>query len=74
MVDTTCSSPLVLRVQKLVRDRPASLKLAVLAAEIGVTERWLVGFANGHFNNPSAVIVEALYVRLTGNQLVNHDF
>jgi len=64
------SSPLLACVQKLVQERPANLLLKDLAAEMNVTPVWLGGFANGQFNNPSAVVIEKLYIRLTGKQLV----
>jgi transcriptional regulator with XRE-family HTH domain len=71
MSDTIYSSPLLDCVAKLVRNRPASLPMHTLAEEIGVTRVWLTAFKNGRANNPSAVVVERLYVRLTGKQLIN---
>lgn len=71
MPDTTYSSPLVERVRTLVLERPRSLTMIDLAEQCGVTNVWLSGFANGRYNNPSAIAVEKLYVRLTGKQLIN---
>lgn len=71
MTPTPYSSPLLACVQRLVLERPANLLLRDLAAEMGVTPVWLGGFANGKYDNPSAVVIEKLYTRLTGNQLVN---
>lgn len=70
MCDTIYSSPLLDCVAKLVRERPASLQMQTLAEEIGVTRVWLTAFKNGRAENPSAVVIEKLYVRLTGKQLV----
>lgn len=72
MVHHTYSSPLLACVQRLVRERPATLFLKDLAPEVGVTPQWLSDFANGKFGNPSAIVIERLYVRLTGKQLVDH--
>jgi hypothetical protein len=72
MAYRTYGSPLLDCVQSLVRERPASLQIQELAKEIGVTPVWLGGFANGRYPNPSAIVIERLYVRLTGKQLVDH--
>jgi len=71
MRDPNYSSPLVRHVQKLVRERPANLLLKDLAAEVKVTPTWLGAFAKGGFETASAPVVEKLYIRLTGNQLIN---
>lgn len=55
----------------LVRERPASLLMRDLAHDIGVSPKWLGDFTSGKFDNPSARIIERLYVRLTGKQLVD---
>lgn len=67
------SSPLLARVQQLVLDRPASLQMGELAAEIGVSPQWLSTFAHGKAGNPSAVVIEKIYVRLTGKQLIRDE-
>lgn len=71
MTDTIYSSKLVLYTQKLVRERPANLRLKVLAEELGCSQRFLSGFANGHFKGASTEIVERIYIRLTGKQLID---
>lgn len=71
MDDTIYSSPLLNCVAKLVRERPASLQMQTLAEEVGVTRVWLTAFKNGRADNPSAIVIERLYVRLTGKQLIN---
>lgn len=72
MTYTVYSSPLLACVQKLVRERPATIRIKDLAAEMGVSSKWLGDFANGKFGGANAVIIERLYVRLTGKQLVDH--
>jgi len=58
-------------VQKLVQERPANLTVDALAAEVGRTPQWLSTFACGKAEGANAVVIERLYVRLTGKQLVN---
>lgn len=65
------SSPLLACVQKLVQERPATITINALAVEVGRTPTWLSAFACGQMPGASAVVVERLYTRLTGNQLVN---
>lgn len=64
------SSPLLACVQKLVQERPATITMRALAAEIGRTPEWLSGFACGKMPGAQATTVEHLYTRLTGKQLV----
>jgi hypothetical protein len=45
--------------------------MQTLAEEVGVTRVWLTAFKNGRAVNPSAVVIERLYVRLAGKQLIN---
>jgi transcriptional regulator with XRE-family HTH domain len=68
---TTYSSPLLAATQELVRNRPRSMTLAQLAAEVGVTRPWLNAFACGHMPNPSAKVVEKLFNRLSPTPLVS---
>lgn len=70
---TKYSSPLLACVQKLVRERPATLTINELAADIGRTRQWLGAFAQGRQPGAQAVTLEALYTRLTGKQLVEHS-
>jgi transcriptional regulator with XRE-family HTH domain len=70
---TMYSSPLLRRVQLLVIHRPASLKMGELAHDVGVSRVWLSEFAHGRQGNPSAVVLEKLYTRLTGKQIFNDE-
>jgi DNA-binding Xre family transcriptional regulator len=67
---TIYSSPLLATVQRAVRNRPRSLTLDQLAAECGVGRSWLASFASGKMPGVTAVTLERIYVRLTGEQLV----
>lgn len=69
----TYGSPLLDCVQKLVQERPATLTLTALAAEIDRSPVWLSAFACGQMPGANAVIIERLYVRLTGKQLVDYN-
>lgn len=73
MTFTTYSSPLLAHVQMLLRERPRSVTIRALAAELECTPATLSLFACGKNPNPGALLVEKLYVRLTGRQLVNHS-
>lgn len=66
------SSPLLACVQKLVRDRPASLSQEQLAQEVGCSRAWLSSFSTGNMPGVSAQLIEKIYVRLAGKQLVDH--
>ena len=71
MTPTIYSSPLLARVQKLLIERPRSVLIKDLAKEVGVTPTWLSGFTNGRMPAPNAIVIEQLYVKLTGEQLIN---
>lgn len=72
MAYTKYSSPLLACVQTLVLERPASIRLKDLAEKVGVSRAWLTAFKNGACDNPSALVIEKLYVELTGAQLIGH--
>lgn len=63
------SSPVLARIQTLVRERPATLLIKDLAREMQVSPKWLGDFANGKFDNPSIQILERLHLRLTGKPM-----
>jgi transcriptional regulator with XRE-family HTH domain len=73
MSHTIYSSPLLAHVQKAVRERPATITARALAKDCEVTPQWLSKFMNGRCENPSAILLERLYVRCTGKQLVSND-
>lgn len=73
MSPTIYSSPLLNRVALLVKERPRSMRLDDLAGTVGCTRQWLSMFAHGRMENPSAVVIERLYVTLTGKQLINDE-
>lgn len=70
MTYPTYGSPLLAHVQKLVQERPATITLRVLAAEAGVSKNWLSGFACGQMPGARATVIEFLYRRLSGKELI----
>lgn len=54
---------------ELLRLRPRTLTLPMIAKDIGVSPYWLSMLVNGQIPNPSVVKIERLYCYLTKKEL-----
>lgn len=62
-------SKLVTRVIELLRNRPYTLFVKIIAEDTGVPEPWIKALYQGRIKEPSCVRIEILYEYLSGNTL-----
>ena len=62
-------SKLYVRTLELLRDRPASKKLAVVAQDTGLPREWLISILVRPHTSPSVDRIEVLYEYLSGKSL-----